>query len=53
VSLVAFVWNEKSFLLFCHLDFVVLNLELEKKKKQCKRRSQDIRFGWIKLKTKI
>jgi hypothetical protein len=30
VSLVAFVWNEKSFLLFCHLDFVVLNLELEK-----------------------
>lgn len=31
MSLVAFVWNEKSFLLFCHLDFVVLNLELEKK----------------------
>jgi hypothetical protein len=34
VSLVAFVWNEKSFLLFCHLDFVVLNLELEKIKKK-------------------
>jgi hypothetical protein len=53
VSLVAFVWNEKSFASVLSFRFCRLELGTGKKKKQCKRRSQDIRFGWIKLKTKI
>jgi len=54
VSLVAFVWNEKSFASVLSFRFCRLELGTgKKKKKQCKRRSQDIRFGWIKLKTKI
>ena len=52
MSLVAFVWNEKSFASVLSFRFCRLELGTVKKK-QCKRRSQDIRFGWIKLKTKI
>jgi len=52
---VAFVWNEKPFASFMSFRFCLLELGAEKKKKkQCERRSQDIKNKNLKrVKVKI